>query len=271
MATHNEVILNGWVKDLPTFNEKGGAKASIGCIRGVRNSNNVLTSVRFDYPVIITKNPEAIEVMKNWKVGDIVEIKGFFASKDVKKGSVCKCCGHLNVKKGTLNYIEPIIIRIIKNNVPENEVVDELMSISDLSNHVLCLGTVCKDLHTHTTAKGLTITLYGLAMNRKYFVEGDGNKKKTDYVYIKSFGKQATLDSKFINKNSVIFVEGAVQVEDEIVKKTTCENCNEIYEWKDYTMEVVPYSVEYLRNTNLPEEVVFERERERHNGRKPIE
>ena len=71
---------------------------------------------------------------------------------------------------------------------------------------------------------------------------------------MKSQGENAESDAKFLMKGSSVLVEGFIQTR-EIIQRTTCEECGEMYDWNDRAMEIVPYSTEYLLNCRTIEEI----------------
>ena len=93
---------------------------------------------------------------------------------------------------------------------------------------------------------------FQIATNRKRRIEADGPDKRTDYPWVKTFGGLALECSEVLHVDSSIYINGAIETR-EITQKFVCEECGQNFEKKGYTTEIVPYSIEYLKNCNIPE------------------
>jgi single-stranded DNA-binding protein len=271
MAKHNFVVLNGYIKDEPTFipNKENCVRCicAVYTIRGVRDFGNNIDNLKYDAPIIMTGNPDIIKKMKDLKEGDMVEIKGSITTKDIIKNVKCKNCGHDNKRKGNIVYINPIFFDIRERGLPENKRNELLKTRCEISNQVTMIGPVCREPKVYKTEKGLYITTYQMAVRRKYRIKDDSPDVKTDFPWIKSYGAIAKNDIKSIKKGSYIFVDGMLQTR-ELTRHQVCEECGAEREWKDSAMEVVPFATEYLRDYYTVEEIAA---REREEGQKAAE
>ena len=273
MAKHNYVMLNGQVIQDPRIikdNEGNYLRAmcAIKVIRGVRDFGDNISHLKYDCPVIMTGNPEKIEEMEQWKANDIVEIKGVLTTKEIKKVTICEC-GHKNKVDGNYVYINPIYVERRETGITKDEGLDILKKRCEISNYVNVIGTLCRDVDTYITDKSLKIAQYQIAVNRKYRVKEDSAEIRTDWPWVKSYGKTADDDSKALRKGSVVFIDGMLQTRD-IVRTITCEECGNEYRWNDQAMEIVPYEVEYLQNFMTPEEYAAEQLRQEEEAKTKI-
>lgn len=260
MAKHNFVLLYGQVARDPTIfkNEQTGTYIRGVCpltvIRGIRSSEVVTRQVKYDNPVVMSGNPEQIEAMAEWKVGDMVLVKGSITTKSVIKSKTCEHCQEKNHKNGMVVYITPIFSVITDRGKTTEEGVELLRRNSELSNLVFAIGSLCADPQVFQTANGTLLTTYEIAISRKFRVQDDTIDSKTDFPWVKSYGLIANSDAKLLHKGSLIYVDGFLQTR-KIEKRHICQCCGKEFSWPDSSMEIVPYSTEYLRNYKTPEEI----------------
>lgn len=136
---------------------------------------------------------------------------------------------------------------VIKKEMKGEQVLDMLRTSNEISNLVTLQGNVCADPKYNPRENGGRMCSYQIAVKRKFFVTGDDPETDTDYIWIKSLGDQADKDAKSLKKGSVVLVEGFVQARYNFFFEKTCPFCNSTEAIPGATMEVIPYSVEYLR------------------------
>lgn len=260
MARHNFVFFYGMVTKNPKiiYDEEGNfvrGQCVITTIRGSRNTeDDKYENYKYDCPILVTKNPELICKMTEWKTFDMVEIKGTVSTRDIKRGSICPNCGHQNIKAGVLCYITPIYVNKIEHGANEEECFNLLKEKCEISNQCIIAGNLCNDPIVYRPESGQMQAQYQIALNRKFRVKEDPPELKTDYPWVKSTGENAESDSKFLMKGSSVLVEGFVQTRN-IKQKNVCEECGEEYEYTAQALEIVPYSTEYLLNCRSTEEI----------------
>ena len=260
MARHNYVFLYGRVTKNPkivTDNEGNFLRGQcmLTVVRGDRSTDDDLYGdFKYDCPILVSRNPEIILEMSNWKANDMVEVKGNICTRDVKRTTTCPTCGHQNAKMGVLLYINPIYCHAIEKGLTEDECMNLLRQKCEISNQCIIAGNLCNEPQFYRHDNGLCQTQYQIALNRKFRVKEDPPETKTDFPWVKSQGQNAESDAKFLMKGSSVLVEGFIQTRN-ITQKTVCEECGETYEWPDQAMEIVPYSTEYLLNCRTTEEI----------------
>lgn len=257
MAKHNCVHLYGRVIKDPQIlkndnNEFIKGVCPITVIRGQRETGNKLNHVRFDAPVIMSGDPERVKEMSSWKTGDMVEIKGSITTKEIRKRSFCKHCGGENIVEGNIVYINPIYLDKRETNLSEKDGVELLKRRCEISNEVSLVGKLCREPDFYKQ-DDLVTTQYQIAVNRKFYLKDDIAENRTDYPWIKSFGKIAESDRKALRKGSVVLIDGMIQTR-ETKRTTKCIHCEKNYTWGDSALEVIPYSVEYLQEFTTEEE-----------------
>lgn len=255
MAIHNEVHLYGQIVSAPRIIKDPNTGAymrgicTMKVIRGPRNYGEKIKKLQFDSPVILTNNPDQIKEMDTWDINDMVHIKGFFASKNIKKKMKCPECGKVNEFAGSLMYVQPIFLERLEKARDGDEANNYLKKKNEISNNVTALGTLCRDVTSLTTKKGLPICQFQMAVNRKFHVKEDNPDIKADYPWIKAYAKVADECGKVLHQGSSVFIDGIIQTR-EIEREETCQHCSESFKWKEVATEVVPYAVEFLTNCN---------------------
>lgn len=74
-------------------------------------------------------------------------------------------------------------------------------------NTIVLIGRLTADPESRTSASGLNVTTFTLAVDRR------GKEKKTDFFRCVSFGKTAELIERYIKKGNRLAVEGSMQSE----------------------------------------------------------
>lgn len=266
MGRHNEVILNGMVLMPPQFkkNEKGEnvrGCVSILVIRGQRDiCNNKIKNIKYDAPMVMTENPEILDIMETLKPYMMIECKGVFTTKNISKAKICPHCKEKTSKPGVLSYISPIYFDVRETGLDEMGARALLERKCEISNSITAIGTVVKEPEFYKD-ENLSAMEYTIAINRKFYVQEDSTMSKTDYPVVKTFGHKAEEDHKRIKVGTELLINGMLQTK-EFKNKIQCEHCGEINEFKDTSMEIIPYATEYLKGYYTEEEIL-EREQKK--------
>lgn len=261
MARENFVFLHGQVFDKPRVYVDGNGvqkKASLA-IRVIRrpfiSGEGAVTSgkLSIDIPTIMTMNPELVRICSDLRKGDMIDIRGVYTTREVKKKSTCPN-GHENVWAGNFVFVTPIYICRREQELSEEEGMKLLRERSEISNLVMLIGTLCREPVLRESSEGQRTTAlaqYQLASNRRYHIRDGHEQERTDYPWIKTINKQAREDMEHLHTNSAVFINGAIQTR-EIEREITCDVCGETYTIKESVCEIFPYSVEYLMNCVFP-------------------
>lgn len=271
MARQNIVFLYARVSKLPVLSkDKSTGELNYGMVyvdtvRGLREVDDDVRYVKHDYPLIISREKSILDNIMEWKENDIVFIKGAITSKKITKSSYCPECtdenGNAlkNMSLGNLLYITPIYVKKMASYETKEDAVKDIVDNREISNQVYIVGTLLKDPKFYTTAKGVQITQYPIAINRKFTIRTDDPTIRTDYPMVKSYGEQARDDKTFLKYQAEVIVDGFLQART-VRRKQKCSCCEKIYEWKDNAMEIVPYDVEYVSGYLTKEDVERERQ-----------
>ena len=262
MAIENTVFMMGRVMEKPMIkiNDKQEfivSRIKLLTVRRTKANNELklMGTPRLDNQYIISRNPAIIEHrIVPLKEGDMVLVKGTLSTRETKKKYHCPHCGTLNVYEGSIMvYIDPIFIEKIQENVmTEEEATDKLLSKAEVSNYAFFSGTVCKEPEYYKSPDGRKEECsFQMAIKRKRRIIEDGPEKMTDYPHIKTYGKKAYEYYQALHTGSEILINGAIQSR-EIVMIKECGECGQEFEAPGAAMEVVPYSVEYLSNCDIP-------------------
>ena len=292
MARENHLRLRALVDKEPriTKNSDGTYAYAIVVLtiaRPNRNTGDNLNYAQISKPRLMTQDPELIREIETWKSNDVVDVKGVLATRTISKSSYCPKCHTKNMNTGSFAYIVPLYVEKIKSIPDPKLAMKYLLEKREVSNSFRAFGTLLTNPKMLTTFAGLDFTQYKLALNRKFLIKEDDPSRKVDYPWVKTYGDRAKLDRFRLQKGSEIYIDGCLQ-EREIRRKDFCgqlmdefgqpqvsmsgepilkkdENgepigCGEEYYWKDRTMEIVPFSVEYVAKV-LTEEEAEERQR----------
>ena len=142
----------------------------------------------------------------------------------------------------------------VRENPTDESLKKWLLWMAEISNRIYLIGNLCNDPIYNPVDNGGRVCTYQLGINRKVFIKDDDPSVRADYPWIKSLGEQADKDKEALRKGSLVFIEGAVQSKQEFTVKRKCEFCGELCRKLDSAMEIVPYSVEYLKNCLTLEE-----------------
>ena len=149
----------------------------------------------------------------------------------------------------------------VREAITDKDVLTWLNWMSEISNRIYIMGNVCGPPSYNPKENGGRVCTYQLGINRKVFIKEDDPLVRADFPWVKSLGDQADKDKDALMKGSLIFIDGSIQARDDFYVDRKCSNCGEITKVKGQAMEIVPYSVEYLRNCiTAPEEDEYDDE-----------
>lgn len=258
----NTVIMMGRIQKPPFIKVNKNGEYVVGRIEllTVRRTKaneelRLLGTPRLDTQYIISRNPVIIEKrMVPLKEGDIVILKGNMATRNTSKRYICPFCGGANVYEGTtLIYIDPIFLEKTSHEFEtEEEAKESLLGKAEISNNIIVAGNVCREPVYYKSPDGRKEECdFQLAVGRKRRIIEDGPEKTTDFPFVKTYGKNSFEYSQVLQLGSEVLINGSVQAR-EIEMLKQCEFCNEEFVAQGATMEIVPYSVEYIENCNIP-------------------
>lgn len=266
MARHSEIFLYGKILNDPIiyYDEEKDlyqrAMFSVVTIQGQRDMDEYIDHLGYETPTIMTRDPGMIRRMLEWKKGNMVEIKGVMTTQEIVKKSRCTHCGEVNVfPQASVTYVTPIYMDLRESPSSEEEVIQLLKRRCEISNHALVVGNLCKNPVFYESRNGKhKETNYQLAINRKYFIKNADPLLRTDYPWVRSYGSIAENDAKALMTGSRILVDGYLKTRT-VERTSQCSHCAKDYQWKDTTaMEIVPYSIEYLKDCNDLEKIAKE-------------
>ncbi len=272
MARHNEVTMYGQVMEAPRLRYNSSDPTATGrkliqamgylaILRGIRDFGAVDKRVRTDIPIILSQNDKIMKLMATWEVGDIIELRGTLATVNIKKNLRCPHCGAVDQLDSMLSFINPIFMKTEFKKLDAAGGNKEIRKNSEISNRITVIGTVCTAPELFVTDKGQKITNYQLDVPRKYRIKEDDETNRHDFPFVKSYGFVADNDYRAISEGSMVFVDGAIQTRD-YIRKHTCSQCGEEYEYLQTATEIVPYSTEYLIGCKTMEEIEEEKRQE---------
>ena len=256
MARYNDVILYGQVSKQPQLDNRENPSRGVIkllCTRGARNTGITNKRIKTDQPVILSEDPGVLETMKEINEGDMIFVKGALTTRNLVKKHKCPQCGTIDREEGTLGFITPIYIKILERGLSLKEGNECMKEAREMSNKISLVGRLCDDPE-YLLKNGQRIINYQLDVTRKYKVKGDSEDIRKDFPWIKSYGAIAENDRKHLLKNAFVLVDGLIQTR-EFPRESVCSHCGYTYKWVDFCTEVVPYSVEYLKDSRTEEEV----------------
>lgn len=258
MAKENFVYLHGQIYDKPRIyiNGNGIAKKAAFAVKVLRRPQAkgegavTMGKLSIDIPTIMTMDESLIKICQDLHKGDMVDIKGIYTTREVKKTSICPH-GHQMTWAGNCVFITPIYICPRENELSDDNGLLLLKQRAEVSNIVMLIGTLCRDpeLREFEGANGRKskVCQYQVASNRRYHIRDGIHDERTDYPWVKTAGKQAVEDAERLRTGSVVYINGAIQTR-EIDRTLTCPECGEQFSIKEGVSEIYPYAVEYLQN-----------------------
>ena len=263
MARRNVVELYGYVGSKPYVEKKikrttGDEYENVTCmlvvIRAYKTSSTGNYMVAFDLPRIVTKDPELGKILKSAMPNDILRVKGVLTTKAVNKIRKCEHCGSANRREGIKVYVKPVHVSIEKRHLTESEAQEDIKNNISISNNAYAIGYLCKNPKPFRSTNGSPMVSYKLAVDRSKRLQDFETDSPADYIWVKSFGYGAIEDFKRLHAGSCVAVEGFIHTK-EYQKNYKCPSCGKNTIWKDYSMEIIPYSTEYCNNFNSDEEI----------------
>lgn len=76
-------------------------------------------------------------------------------------------------------------------------------------NRVILMGRITQELELKTTASGISVTSFSIAVDRNYVKQGE--ERQTDFINIVCWRKQAEFVCRYFEKGSMIALEGQLQ------------------------------------------------------------
>lgn len=93
-------------------------------------------------------------------------------------------------------------------------------------NRVILMGNLTRDPEVRYIPSGAAVASFGLAMNRTYTTQSGDKKEEVCFVNVVVWGKQAESCGQYLNKGSLVLVEGRLSYrtwEAEGQKRSTLE------------------------------------------------
>ena len=209
---------------------------------------------RTDYPrinVFGLSEEQARKIYDEFKIGEFVMIRGMVSTKMAKKVIKCEGCGKEYES-------DALVTEVIAYSMPVHLQGEyEAESLKEFANNLHMIGAVCSEIQSRKSPSGVSMTQYQVAVNRKYHVKE--KEDKTDFPWIKTFGKQAEEDEKHLKLSSQVYINGAIQTR-EVNKTIVCDECESQIKYIENLGEIVPQDVEYLNNCVFDEENKEEKE-----------
>jgi hypothetical protein len=260
MARENIAMLHGqiWQKPKIYISKEGDPVKATFPIKVLRrpflagNGQIVGGRLYIDCPPVATSDPDLIKQTAGLSEGDMADVRGVLTTRDVFKTSACPSCGEKNKVPGSFVFVTAIHIAKRESGVSEEAALELLKERSEISNLIIIMGTVCRDPEFFASEEGKKSAQYQIAVNRRYHIKDGHELERTDYPWIKSFGKQAEEDRIRLETGSSVLINGAIQTRD-ITRKTVCGHCGTEYQWNEIVSEIFPYSTEYLMGCRFPE------------------
>lgn len=254
-AKHNQIHLFGQVADEVKKTVTGNKLRYFFVMNVMRKSRGGKDeTVAFDCPMIMVGEDDESIVAKVEALskGDIIDVKGFITSRNIKKIRKCTHCGREFSSIGTMMFITPVNINIYQKQVPENIANDIMKANVYVSNEALLIGNVTAPPHFYKEGNYRNMT-FQIGVNRKFYIKDDNPQTKSDYVFVNSYGETADKDNKFLKTSTLVLVDGSI-ITKKFEREEKCPNCNMSTKWKDWTMEITSYANEYLAGMVSDEE-----------------
>ena len=78
-------------------------------------------------------------------------------------------------------------------------------------NKVFLIGRLTRDPETRALPSGQSVTSFGMATDRFFNDKSNQRQQKTEFHNIVTFGRLAEITSQYLNKGSLVFIEGRLQ------------------------------------------------------------
>ena len=217
-------------------------------LRGIRKFGAYDQRQKLDVLSVMSGVEKDMKEMLKWDQGDMVLVRGQLITQNHAKHCRCEYCGHVQAYPGYTAYINPIFVYKVKSGYdPEKGLID-LRRWKEVSNRITAVGTATADPSTHLhETSGTWITSYKLKIDRKVRVREDAEENHCDFPVVKSYGDNAVMDHDLIQAGSLVLLDGMLQSRT-YDRQFVCEACGATFKAKDYVVEIVPYSTEYLKD-----------------------
>ncbi|MDI6785896.1 MAG: single-stranded DNA-binding protein [bacterium] len=103
-------------------------------------------------------------------------------------------------------------------------------------NRVILLGNLTRDPELRFTPSGSPVSRFSIAINRIYTTTSGEKKEEVDFIPIVVWGKQAENCSQYLNKGSLVLVDGRLRQSSWETKEGE----------KRYAIEVIAQRVQFL-------------------------
>ena len=80
-------------------------------------------------------------------------------------------------------------------------------------NKVILVGNVGKDPETRYTPSGKIVCSFSVAVSRRWKNADGESKEATDWFNIEAWGRLGEICQQYLNKGSLVFVEGRLQTD----------------------------------------------------------
>ena len=160
--------------------------------------------------------------------------------------------------RGLRTYVFPDFFRITErapegmDRISWRKGKNYLDQRDEVSNRIKIKGVLHSNPERFTTDRQKEICKYYLDSTRT--VQRGGEEEEVlNSIYVRSLGKIALDNLVHLKRGSKIYIDGSIQETAGGYREVTCFECGEIFEVVDTseTMEIVPYSVEYLDGCNF--------------------
>ena len=264
MAQHNEIRVVGYLTEEPEITQLDeDTLRVIFPIRTVRRELDGYPDGKFiDLLVMCDSNDRNLRLMTSLKKFDVVSIKGVINIAFATKEAPCKYCDTNNYKENTtITFIYPIFIERRGSYVNDEDKEEMLYrQFEEISNEVKLIGTVSKDpelimvsgCKEKNDTKKRPCCRFPIAIDRKFYIPSQSDLF-TDYPWVYTYGQDALADFENVKKGMVVYLDGFLQslpIESEI---EACSCCGKPFTFEDSTYSVVPYSMEYMPWSHVPD------------------
>lgn len=208
---------------------------------------------RWDYIAVLSKHAKLIkDRMADLEEGDMVQVKGTLCTYEIIKQFICPHCGEVTSRDGVIIYVDPIFIKRCEIGVSQEEGYRLIEDSEEISNQVKIMGTLCREPQLYENPKNKQMECdFQIASNRNRHILEDNPEKRTDYPWVKAYGKQAVDYYEALHVNSTVYIDGALQARS-VKREFVCEKCGEVFEAVDSAIDIIPYNLEYLKDCSLP-------------------
>ena len=86
-------------------------------------------------------------------------------------------------------------------------------------NKVFILGNVTRDPEVRSLPSGQQVTSFAMATNRFYNSQSGEKKQEVEFHNVVCFGKLADISSRYLNKGSLVLIEGRIKTRNWVNKE----------------------------------------------------